>query len=90
MTAETTLLSLYFVWSLDILYMLHTFNCHFFTHPLLIAVCQQCLLSDAHDRFTRIKADAPEMQQTNPQMTNTVSVLTVPSVFLQTKNNNTH
>jgi len=65
--------------------MLHTFNRQFFTHPLLIAVCQQRLLSDTHDRFTRIKADAPETQQTNPQMTNTISVLTVPSVFLQTK-----
>jgi len=68
----------------------HTFDCQFFTFPVLIIVGQHCLLSDAHNRFTCAEINTPETQQTNPQLTDAGCVLTLPSLLLQPIHNGTH
>jgi len=60
----------------------YTFHCQSSAFPLFIVTAQQRLLSDAHHIFTGVEINTPEMQQTNPQMTNAGRVLTMPSVIL--------
>jgi len=45
-------------------------------------MCQQLLLSDADDCFTRVEFHTPEAQQTDPQTTDAVRIATLPPVLL--------